>query len=77
MPLTGYLKIGDIPGESQRVDHEEEIDVHDIAWNIEQTSSTSVGRGRRRARVETGPLVIKKYYDAASPYLAQSVSKGK
>ena len=76
MPLTAYLKIPDIPGESQRAGHEDEIDIHDIQWAIEQTGSAAVGRGRRRARTDISPLRVRKYYDAASPYLALAVETG-
>lgn len=77
MPLTAYLKIGDIAGESQRVDHEEEIDIHDALWNIEQGSAAQVGRGRSRARAQVDALMLKKFVDASSPYLALACMQGK
>lgn len=77
MPVTGYLKIGDIGGESQRADHEEEIDIHDIMWNIEQGSAAQVGKGRSRARAQVGAVYVKKYTDAASAYLALACMQGK
>ncbi len=76
MPITGYLKIDEIPGESQRADHEDEIDIHDMRWGVERSMPASVGRGRVRSRAEVKPLVVHKYYDAASPYLARAVSRG-
>lgn len=77
MPLTGYLKIPDIPGESQRVDHEDEIDVQDISWGVERATTASIGRGRARARADLNPLVVEKFYDRASPFIAQAVRQGK
>ncbi|PWJ16560.1 Hcp family type VI secretion system effector [Jannaschia seohaensis] len=77
MPLTAYLKIDDIQGESQRVDHEDEIDIHDIKWNIEQGSAAQVGRGRARARAFVDALYLRKFTDASSPYLALSCMQGK
>lgn len=74
--LTGYLKIGDIPGESQRADHEEEIDVHGIEWKIESDSS-SVDGGRTRARAKVGPLKVRKFIDKSSPYLALAAMNGR
>ncbi|MFD1343680.1 Hcp family type VI secretion system effector [Litorisediminicola beolgyonensis] len=71
------MKIGDIPGESQRVDHEEEIDIHDIQWNIEQGSAAQVGRGRARARAQVDAIYLKKFADAASVYLALACMQGK
>jgi type VI secretion system secreted protein Hcp len=76
MPLTAYLKIPDIPGESQRAGHEDEIDIHDIQWGIERMGSVTVAHGRRRTRTEMSPLRVRKYYDASSPYLALAVETG-
>lgn len=76
MPLTAYLRIGDIAGESQQVDHEDEIDIYDISWGLEHGSPSS-GRLRSRARTDVGPLTIRKHYDASSPYIAEAVDRGK
>ncbi|MDA1068575.1 MAG: type VI secretion system tube protein Hcp [Verrucomicrobia bacterium] len=32
--VTGYLKIGDIKGESQAAGHEEELDIFQFEWAI-------------------------------------------
>ncbi len=77
MPLTGYLKIGDIAGESQRADHEEEIDIHDVMWKIEQGSAAQVGKGRSRARAQVGAIELSKFMDASSPYLMLACMQGK
>ncbi|SDE43701.1 Hcp family type VI secretion system effector [Ruegeria marina] len=77
MPLTGYLKIPDIDGESQRADHEEEIDIHDIQWLIEQAAVAQVGRGRSQARARVDALKFRKIYDASSPYLALACMQAK
>ena len=77
MPLTGYAKIPDIGGESQRADHEDEIDVHNIMWNVEQSAVAQVGRGRSQSRAQIGAMFMHKYYDAASPYLALASMQAK
>ncbi len=77
MPLTGYLKVPDVPGESQRVDHEEEIDVHSIEWEIAQAATSQIGRGRSRSRAEISAISMNKMYDASSPYLALACMQGK
>ncbi len=77
MPLTAYLKIDDIAGESQRVDHEDEIDIHDVKWNIEQGSAAQIGRGRSRARAQVDALFLRKFMDASSVYLALACMQGK
>jgi type VI secretion system secreted protein Hcp len=77
MPLTGYLIVPDVGGESRAVDHEDEIEIFDISWGLEHLRSASVGRLRSRARTDVGPLTIRKHYDASSPYLADAVERGK
>lgn len=77
MPLTAYLKIGDIGGESQRADHEDEIDIHDVMWNVEQGSAAQVGKGRSRARAQVGPINLRKFTDASSAYLLLACMQGK
>ncbi len=76
MALTAYLKIDDIDGESTKAEHEDEILIYDLMWNIEQ-QSTKTGRGRSRTRAQVGALELKKYNDAASPYLILSCIQGK
>jgi type VI secretion system secreted protein Hcp len=77
MAMSGYVKIEDIKGESKRADHEEEIDIHSIAWSIAQRSSASLGAGRTRGRAEISDVTVRKFTDAASPYLALAAMKGK
>ncbi|SLN39374.1 hypothetical protein PEL8287_01940 [Roseovarius litorisediminis] len=77
MPLTGYMKIPDIAGESKRADHEDEIDFHGIDWDVARDSSQLIGRGRRRSRAVASPVEVLKFYDASSPYLALAVAQGK
>lgn len=77
MPLTGFLKIPDIPGESRRADHEGEIDLHAISWGVSRDSTSTPATGRRRGRSEAGPVVLGKSYDASSPYLALAALQGK
>lgn len=77
MPITGYLKIDDIAGESKAAEHEDEIDVFDLGWQIERDIGSRIGRGRVRSRVVASPLVVSKYYDASSPYLALAVAQGR
>lgn len=77
MSLTGYLLVPDVGGESFRADHEEEIDVHSIQWDIAQLAKAQVGRGRSQSRAEISAISMGKYYDASSPYLALACMQGK
>jgi type VI secretion system secreted protein Hcp len=77
MALAAYLKIGDIDGESQRADHEDEIDIYDFTWNIEQAAGAQAGRGRSKGRAQVSALTCSKAYDASSPYLALAAMQGR
>lgn len=77
MALVGYLKIEDIKGESKRADHEDEIDVHGINWEIKQKSSANMGSGRTQSRAEISAVYMWKWNDAASAYLALAAMQGK
>ena len=76
MAFTGYLKIEEIKGESKRSEHEDEIDVFGVGWNVSQASSAATGSGRTRGRATISDLEIHKWYDAASPYLAKACMQG-
>lgn len=77
MALTGYLKLPDIAGESMRAEHEEEIDVHSVQWEVSQGAAAQVGRGRSQSRAEISGITFLKRYDASSPYLALAAMQGK
>ena len=77
MPLTGYMKVPDIDGESKAVGHEDEIDIHGIDWAVTRKMKASSGRGRIRARAVDSPIEVHKFTDAASPYLALAAMQGK
>lgn len=76
MALVGYVKIDEIQGESQRGEHEEEIDIHGLHWEVKQTSSAAIGSGRTSSRASISGLTVYKWCDAASPYLAHAAMKG-
>ena len=77
MPLTGYMKIPDIDGESQFADHEDEIDIHGIDWGVLRKGTRVRGGRRPTGRPVIRPLVVHKFYDAASPYIALAAMQGK
>jgi len=73
--ITGTLKIDEIPGESLRSNHEDEIDFHALRWQIRQNTSAQVGKGRTQGRAEVTELILNKYIDASSPDLALACLK--
>lgn len=78
MPITGFLRIPDIAGESTAKRHEDEVDIHGIDWGAAQKAkSARPGSGRTRQRAIVSPLEVHKFYDASSPYLALAAMQGK
>ncbi|TCO70532.1 Hcp family type VI secretion system effector [Rhodovulum euryhalinum] len=77
MTLNAYMKVPDIAGESKSAEHEDEIDLYDVNWLMEQESHAQVGSGRTRGRAQINPIYVSKWYDASSPYLALACMQGK
>lgn len=67
----GYLKIGDIKGESTDDRHKEEIDILSWSWGTSQAAA--------RSRPVSGPgtLTITKAVDKSSPKLMEAATKGR
>ena len=76
MPLTGYMKVPDIKGESYRVDHEDEIDFYNIELQIRQPHAKQ-GHGRASTSAEVGLIYTYHMMNAADVYLAKSCMTGK
>jgi type VI secretion system secreted protein Hcp len=67
---SGYMKFGDIKGESQDAGHEDWIDVLSVDWGeADPTGSTSRVGGRRE-------VVIVRHVDKASPQILQKIANG-
>ncbi|MFK5634989.1 MULTISPECIES: Hcp family type VI secretion system effector [unclassified Ornithinimicrobium] len=67
MSIDGFVKIPDIPGESTRKGHEDEIEIHSMSFGMgaPYDRGGSTGRGR----VDFDMVVVSKYYDRSSPPL--------
>ena len=74
MPVTGFLKMPDVKGESAAKGHEDEIDIHGLRWGV--TSQSPDASGRRRVRANVRDLTVLKSYDAASPLLTLATLRG-
>ena len=75
--LTGYLKIPDIPGESQAAGHEEEIDIHDISWGVFRPKEGDSGSTRTRSTAVFEDLIVIKELDKSSPKLMEACANGR
>jgi type VI secretion system secreted protein Hcp len=72
-----FIKINGIPGESQDVDHLEEIDVLSWTWNVSQNSSVMSGSGGGAGKATVSDLSFIHAFDRASPNLAKYCFTGK
>lgn len=75
--LTGYLEVPDIPGESRRAEHEDQIDIHDVSWGVSRPASAALGSGRTQSSAHISDFTFSKYFDASSTYLALATMQGK
>jgi type VI secretion system secreted protein Hcp len=73
MAVSGYMKIAEIPGESGRKDHEEEIIISSVQWAATRPIINTPGVGRSTGMPNITSLTVTKLYDKSSPYLAQAV----
>jgi type VI secretion system secreted protein Hcp len=75
MKIDGFLKVPDIPGPSVRDGHEEEIEVHGMAFNM--VAPHDPNSLSRRGRVALDVIEFTKHYDMASPFLKQACFQNK
>ncbi|KAF0137809.1 MAG: hypothetical protein FD152_198 [Xanthobacteraceae bacterium] len=73
MAVSGYMKIAEIPGESGRKDHEDEIIISSLQWAATRPMINTPGVGRSTGMANVTSVNITKLYDKSSPYLAQAV----
>lgn len=75
---AGYLKIGDIKGESTDDKHKGEIEVLSWSWGEAATRrDVAAGSGMASGKRQHKPLVITKPVDKASPKLQEAIASGK
>jgi type VI secretion system secreted protein Hcp len=72
---SGYLKIGDIKGESTDRGHKEWIIIESVSQGLEQQQTTTATT-RRRGSVVLKNLIITKKLDKATPKLMELCAKG-
>jgi len=74
---AAYMKIGDIEGESQRVDYEGWIVISGLELDITREGIANYLRGRARSRARVEPIDVYKELDKATPYLMLATLQGK
>jgi type VI secretion system secreted protein Hcp len=71
--IDGFLKVPDIPGDSTRDGHEEEIEVYGVEYSM--VAPFDANSLSRRGRVSMGMITFAKQYDKASPLLKMALFK--
>ena len=72
---TMYLKLPDIDGESQQQDHEDEIIVSGVSWEVSIPDAAL--SGRMRARTSFSGITISKDTDLATNAMLDCIAKNK
>lgn len=76
--MAGYLKIGDIKGESTDEGHKDWINLLSVSQAITRPmGSGASGSTRHRATATFGDIVCVKEVDASTPKLAEAIADGK
>ena len=75
--MAGYLKIGDIKGESTEPDHKEWINLTSVSQGLTRPMASGIsGSSRQRASVTCGDVVVTKEMDASTPKLISAICDG-
>lgn len=77
MAANMFLKIDDIPGESQNESHKEWIDVLSYSWSGSLPGIAEYGGGLASGKPDVSDLNLSKYMDKASPKLFLACCNGK
>jgi type VI secretion system secreted protein Hcp len=77
MAVDAFLKLGDLKGESQVKDFEEQIQVLSWSWGMSQTGTTHQGSGGGAGKVNVQDMAVTHYVDTASPNIIKACCSGK
>jgi type VI secretion system secreted protein Hcp len=75
LKIDGFLELPDVPGESLRSGHEEQLEIHGIEFNMKAPHDANTKA--RRGRVQLSTVTILKNYDMGSPYIKQACFQNK
>ena len=76
MAVDVFLKIDEVPGESQDSQHKGEIDVLAWSWGVSNSGTFHLGGGAGAGKANFQDLTITKYVDKASPSFMNSCASG-
>ena len=75
--MAGYIKLGDIKGESVDKNHKDWINLLSVSQSLTRPMSAGIsGSTRQRASVTCGDVVAVKEMDASTPKLIQAICDG-
>lgn len=77
MAVDMFLKIDDIPGESQDAKHKDEIDVLAWSWGESNSGSMATGGGGGSGQSSANDFSFTKWMDKATPELLKACATGK
>jgi type VI secretion system Hcp family effector len=76
--MAGYLKLGDVKGESVDDGHKDWINLLSVSQAITRPMSSGVsGSTRHRASANFGDIICVKEVDASTPKIAEAIADGK
>lgn len=73
---AGYLKLGDIKGESVAKGHENWIEISLVTEGAETAAASATGSARASNRVTILPVVVTKEIDSATPQIRSTLIAG-
>ena len=75
--MAGYIKIGDIKGESSEPNHKDWINLLSVSQGVSRSMPTGAsGSTRQRSSATLGDIVIVKELDKSTPKLVEAICKG-
>ncbi len=72
----GYIKIGDIKGESVEAKHRDWIIIQSFSQGVSRQTSGATGAGRARSSATMQEFIVTKNIDMSSPKLMEAAVKG-
>jgi type VI secretion system secreted protein Hcp len=76
--MAGYLKLGDVKGESTDDGHKDWINLLSVSQAITRPMASGVsGSTRHRASANFGDIICVKEVDASTPKIAEAIADGK